>query len=341
MRSVKKTLLSALCLVAFLAAATAAVLGLYYTTEYQTYTDSFLRRELAGTIDLLIVGSSHAENGIAPALLDEELGTVSYNISGWVMPMYAKRLLVEKELARNPISTVVIEVAFDTLSRSNAEDFCEGDEAVIARLDTMGERLSYMRRYLSVNEWADVYSRAMFRGMQVWLKKLTGAEGLDRAAKGYFGKEGVPLTIAPEDAAAMYASESFTVDDYLPENAETLGEIVRLCRERGARPVIVTVPVSDRFLWVTDGLDDFLAYMRDLCAALDCPYADCNLLRSRGELFCDEGSFRDLNHLSDTGAQAFTPVLAAYLRALGEGEDPAGLFCDSYAEALLASPYRQ
>ena len=335
MRSFRRALLSILCVLAILAAATAAVLGLYYTTEYQTYTDSFLRRDLAGSVDFLVLGSSHAENGVVPAILDEELGVNSYNISGWVMPMAAKRLLLEKELARNPIRTVVIEIAYDTLSRSNDEDFCEGDEAVIARLDTMGERLAYMRENLSLNQWADVYSRAMFRGAQVWLKKITGAPGLDRAAKGYFGKEAAPLSLRPEEIGPAYQSEPFSVDTYRPENAAILEEIVRLCREAGAEPVVVTVPVSERFLWVTRGQDEFLGYMRDLCGRLGCPYWDFDLWRGRFDLLDDDTSFRDLTHLSDPGARAFTPVLAACLR---EAPDPS-LFFDSYAEALEHSAY--
>ena len=74
------------------------------------------RKDLAGTVDYLVVGASHAQLGFVPSVLDQELGVNSYNLSSLLMPVTGRYFLLEKEIKRNPVKTVVLEVSYDTLA---------------------------------------------------------------------------------------------------------------------------------------------------------------------------------------------------------------------------------
>ena len=340
MRSFKRVLLSALCFVLTFALLAGASLGIYYGSETLAIMDSSVRASLAGSLDRLMIGSSHAWNGFMPTVFDARLHSSSYNLSGGVFPMYAKNYFLEKELGRNPLKVVYIEISDDTLTRTNEHDYAEGDEIAIARLDSWGERLQYMKRFLTLNDCVNVFSRALLRGGQAVVAILQGRTTLDKTARGYYGKDGTDVSLTPEEAEREHNADSISTADYRAENIEGLEALLRTCREAGAQPVIVVLPVSDTHLWKTAGEEDFRLWLEAFCREQGCPVYDFNLLRDRGELFSDRDSFRDGGHLSRQGAETFTTVFAELMEKAERGEDISDRFFESYDELLLHSPYR-
>lgn len=341
MRNSKKVLLSVLCFVLVVALLSGACLGLYYGSETLNIMDSGLRRELAGSLDRLMIGSSHAWYGFMPTVFDAKMHSSSYNLSGGVFPMYAKALFLEKELARNPLKVVYVEISDDTLTRSNESDYGEGDEIAIARLDSWAERLSYMKNYLTLDDCVNVYSRALLRGAQAWAAVLRGKTALDHSARGYCAKDGSDVSLTREEAAARFQTGAVDIEAYRPENIEQLGALLQTCRDAGAEPVIVVFPVSDAYLWEHAGEDDFRTWLRDFCGERGCACYDFNLLRDRFALFSDAESYMDATHLSRKGAEAFTEAFADLTEKTEKGEDIRPYFYDSYEQMLTDSPYRK
>ena len=337
MRGFRKTCLSVLCVLCMLGLVSAASLGLYYHSDLQYYMDAGQRASLAGTLDALIIGSSHGWYGISTQILDEESGVCSYNLSGGVMPVQAKLTLLEKELKRNPVKTVLIEITCDSMRRDSGADFAEGDEAFIARLDTWGERLDYLRG-LSPNDWVNVYSRALLRGFQCWLQLLKGGGGKS-LVKGYYPHEANDISIPAGQIAGACQSERYSLEGYLQENMDGYSDLIALCRQYGAEPVVLVAPVSDRMNWTMAGLQDFHDWLSAFCAERDCPFYDFNLLIDRYALLNDRQSFLDAGHLSQTGAEAFTGKLAAVLSKAAAGESTEGCFYADYDQMLADSPY--
>ena len=111
MRNSKRVLFSVVCFVLAFALLAAMSLGIYYGSETLAIMDSRVRASLAGSLDRLMIGSSHAWNGFMPAVFDARLHSSSYNLSGGVFPMYAKNYFLQKELARNPLKIVYIEIS--------------------------------------------------------------------------------------------------------------------------------------------------------------------------------------------------------------------------------------
>ena len=340
MRNSKRVLLSVVCFVLVFAILAALSLGIYYGSETLAIMDSRVRASLAGSLDRLMIGSSHAWNGFMPAVFDARLHSSSYNLSGGVFPMYAKNYFLQKELQRNPLKLVYIEISDDTLTRTNEHDYAEGDEIAIARLDSWGERLSYMKRFLSFNDCVNVFSRALLRGGQAAVAILQGKSTLDYAARGYYGKDGTDVSLSPEEAEREHNVDKITPADYRAENIEGLTTLMKTCRDAGIQPVIVVLPVSDTHLWKTEGEEEFRLWLEDYGREQGCRVYDFNLLRDRYELFSDKDSFRDGGHLSRRGAETFTTVFAELMEKAEQGEDISGRFFESYDELLQASPYQ-
>ena len=99
-----------------------------------------------------------------------------------------------------------------------------------------------------------------------------------------------------------------------PVMLASYGDILALCRERGWKPVLVTPPYPREYTECFP--DDVLAAFRSLMT---------ELARENGvewlDHSCDEGYplayFRDLDHLNEEGAHAFSAVLLAELAELG------------------------
>ena len=339
MRSFKRVLLSALCFALVFALLAGACLGLYYGSETLIIMDANLRASLAGSLDRLMIGSSHAWNGFSPAMFDERLHSSTYNLSGGVFPMYAKRYFLEKELGRNPLKVVYIELSDDTLTRTNERDYAEGDEIAIARLDSWGERLSYMKRFLRLEDCVNVFSRALLRGVQAGVALLRGKSTMDYAARGFYSKESMDVSLTPEEAAAIRGTTHIASADYRADNIEQLTALLKTCRDAGAEPVLVVIPVSDAYLWRQTGEDDFRTWLKAYSEEQGCACYDFNLLRERYSLFSDRDCFINPTHLSRHGAERFTEVFAALMERAERGESLEGAFYDSYEQLLLESPY--
>lgn len=339
MHSFKRVLLSVLCFVLVFVLLGTLSLRIYYGSETLAIMDSRVRTSLAGNIDRLMIGSSHAWNGFMPAVFDAHLHSSTYNLSGGVFPMYAKNYFLQKELARNPLKFVYIEISDDTLTRTNERDYAEGDEIAIARLDSWGERFQYMKRFLSFNDCVNVYSRALLRGGQAAVAILQGKSTLDYAARGYYGKDGTDVSLSPEEAEREHNIDKITPADYRAENVEELAKLIKTCREAEVQPVIVVLPVSDAHLWKTEGEEEFRLWLENFCREQDCSVYDFNLLRDRYALFSDHDSFRDGGHLSRKGAETFTEIFAEIMEKAEQGENTSGSFFESYDALLQYSPY--
>ena len=117
------------------------------------FHDQALRAKLAGQIDTIVIGQSYAMDGIVPSILDEKLGTRTYNLSGSLMPLLGQKYMLKKELARNPVRHVLLEITPDTFTTDENLTYGNGDSYVFARLDSMAERAEYLIRYVQPADW--------------------------------------------------------------------------------------------------------------------------------------------------------------------------------------------
>ena len=319
-----------------------AVIEPYLRSETGFFQDGNLRKSLAGKIDTIAIGASHAQLGINTALMDEKLQCFGYNLSGQMMTLSNRYHMLQKELERNPVDTVILELSFDTLTRNEKEEFAMGDDHTVVRMDSSGERISYMLRYMPVDDWLNLYSRTFVMGMVRYYNILKGdtASAVNYVQKGFLPKPAKDVSLVPSQVAAVRSNTRIDTD-YRQENIEKFTAIINLCKEYDAQVIVVVVPLSHAKIWQYDGWDDFYNWARAYCREQQCDFYDFNLLTDRYDLLQDATSFEDEEHLSETGAYAFTESMCGILNRAEAGEDVASFFYDSYEEMKEDSLYMQ
>ena len=342
MRTSKKALISAICLLCCVAILSVVIIGPWSAMDAAYYSDSSLRKDLAGTIDTIVLGASHALAAFDPNIIDETLGCTSYNLSGSLMTSHSKLYLLNKELARNPVDTVVLEVSYNTLIRTTEEEYGEGDAVTVVRLDSLPEKLAFLVKYDSLDDWMNIYSRIMEGGLVCWKNIIRGTakSGVNRAAKGYTSKQSIDVTIPPEEVAELHDSRIVDMN-YTESEVDALREQIEACHRKGIDVMIAVTPVSDRILWRERGWDEFRVWLENFSRENGCVCCDFNLLKNRYELFNDAESFYDTVHLSKSASESFSHIFSDVLKRMKAGEDVSDMFYDTYDQMLEDSPYMQ
>lgn len=340
MRTFKKIGIVSLILVALVSAVSALLIEPMIRNEGVYCCDAQLRKTLSGTIDFIYIGDSDGMTGFCPELFDQSTDSRSYNLSGTMMTMHSRYYLLEKEIRRNPISTVVLQISPEALLRKNT-NYGDGDSATLMRLDSLAERIGFMLRYVAVNDWLNIYSRHLVEGVSYWKDVLTGSidgSQVDYSARGWKKVAAVDVSLSSEEAASKYNTSNFEAD-FFEDSVDELRDVIALCKENNIRVILVSQPFSDAWIWETDAWDNYGNWLKDFSRENDCEFLDFNLLKDRYVLFSDERSFKDTVHMSEDGATAFTMAFAETLNRISAGDEIDTLFYDSYVEMKLDSPY--
>ena len=338
MRIFKRFLLYILSIVLVVTLVSAAFIvpWLHMPTDFH---DQALRAKLAGQIDTIVIGQSYAMDGIVPSILDEKLGTRTYNLSGSLMPLLGQQYMLKKELARNPVRHVLLEITPDTLTTDENLTYGNGDSYVFARLDSMAERAEYLIRCVQPADWPNVYARILLLSLRAAANSIFGRlEMIDEANMGFRPQEVEDVSLDDDWASAQHQAMSI-FGNPLEENIQRYEEIIRLCKEAGCEVTLVYTPVSHGKVWQLSDQDVFLNWAKELAGKHDLPLFDFNLLKDRYTLFSDAVSFSDDNHLSLEGAQVFSGVMADVLLRYRAGENVSPMFYDSYRRVIIDSVY--
>lgn len=332
MHSFKKALLAALGFIACVILFAGILVWPYFHGESYYYEDARVRDELAGSVDTIISGASHGYCAFDSNVLDEELGTSTYNLSGPMMTMRARDTLLKKELDRNPVKTVFIEASCNMLVRNRHTEGPEGDIYALPRMGSLPERLSYFFAAFEPEEYLTVCADTLDRGLSAW-KALLSGEGskVDGEARGFLRRDSHDLSLTPEEFSELHNRTGMDVVDRW-DNKEYLWDMVETCQARGIEVIFVATPMSDRMLAEYNNLETPYGWMCYYSKKYGCPFLDFNLYRRRDELFDDRTAFFDGYHLSSSGAEIFTRELAEVCRRIESGQDVSSLFFADYYE---------
>ena len=339
MKNFKRVAVSAVSFLLIIALLSCVLILPWTYSGIKSGSDATVRNDLAGSIDCLISGASHGVAGMVPSVIDEGLDCNSYNLSGNLMTMSARYVLLEKELQRNPVETVILECSYDTFTRDEDAEYGEGDASALLRLDSFWEKVSYMGKYVRFDDWLYLYNNQLRNGMRYWLNSLIGEDDSKYTRyKGYRPKEAADITLTDEEIFSRH-NESPVDLPYQASSQALFAEIVKMCQEKGCRVIIAVVPVSDSYIWRHSGWNECFGWLQNFCKENQLEYYDFNLIKTRTDLFSDSESFSDGTHLNSKGAEKFSALFTQVLTLRDEGEDVSGLFFDSYSEMISTLPY--
>lgn len=331
MRNFKLALKTSLIFLLLVTAITEVIVYPYFHSETYHYQDGYVRDEMAGSIDFIICGASQAQRGISSVVLDEELGVNSYNIGSPLMTLKARYYMLEKEVERNPVETVIIELCYDTMSRDRDVVGPEGDYYMLGRLTSFKERMEYFFSNARLDEYAEFYCDTLQRGLNAWKEYGKNEIGTSEhyETKGFAPIETHPIEmIAPEN----YNKEEIYTD-VAEENMLYLNKMFELCLEKNIKVIMVATPLSDAAILSYDKLDEIHTIYKKISRQWNCEYYNFSLYKGKSEIFNDSDSFYDRNHLSGDGAEVFSKILSDIIADSIDGKDSYDLFYDNFAQA--------
>lgn len=306
----------------------------------------------AGQIDTLFLGSSHCYRSVDPAMVDETLGTHSFNAGSSQQLPDGSYYMLREAAAQNPLKTVYLEMFYTGYNQSASSDI---PLACYLLADYMrwdsANRYEYLWEMGGLAALVDLalparHAMASLPGLsQLWKAKLTDGYALGNYAyvtypdegERYCGNGFVYTEGTPRDGFATLRD----VDPSQPLSAfgwDNLTRIAAFCRAQNIRLVLFTAPLPSAYVSNTENYQAYVDAVRAFAAANDTVYWDFSLYRDRKALDMGAGTFSDAHHLNGQGAEQFTAVLCEVIARDAAGEDVSGLFCDTVQEKLTDCP---
>lgn len=289
--------------------------ALYFRGENYDYQDYRERDALAGELNVLINGASYVMYGVDPDVFDAYLGPKvhSYNLTTSMLTLEGRYELLSKELERNPVHTVIIEVSPDTITRNRSEEVPEGDLHMLGKLGTASERWTYFKNNFYLSEYPLAYYDVVSKGIESAVALVTGRYQKENtvARRGFYYTLNEKRPI-PTNYRDIYHVHSFPEE--IPEqNVKGLERLLELCRQHNARPILISIPNSKAYNCMYANLDDYDRWFQEFAESHNVVYVNFNRHKDKLKLLPDETCFYDETHLNMEGAAIFTRMLAGII----------------------------
>ncbi len=300
----------------------------YFWGESYYYQDYKVRTSLSGKLDTLVIGSSHALRSIKPTVLNEKLNTKAYNLSSPLMSMYGRYVMLEKEINRNPVKTVYLEISYNALTLDRKTLGLEGDLYVLGRFDNVFERINFFTNAFTPEEYRKVLSDIIVRSKNSF--------SIHNTIEQYktFGYLSMPSNnqLLSDEVKEKVKNTKVLDTKIKEESLNYFDKIIKLCKENDIRVILVVTPVTERMILEYSNLDDIFSQYIDLAKEYNCEYYDFNLDKNRMKLYSEESSFYDNTHMSDSGAEIFSNRLTEIIEDVDRGNNVSNYFLNSYTE---------
>jgi hypothetical protein len=293
-------------------------------------------------IDAVVIGSSTAQRGIDPNVLDDTLGTSTLTLATPAQPLEDSYLAVREVISGHRVSRVILGLDYETMSLD------AWDKANVTYVQT---KAAYESLPKAIGDYLGLLSSSEYSSSSKFLEVLSpwmlahekgGVQGIEnnvrmrldgttpiQAAKvrepswTYVGKGygNYDYLLDTSKARVSMSTTSHPIEDFTDENMDTLQKIADVCRENGAQlVVVVTTRPAFNVLCYGDAYPKQMTRVRDLVQAAGGVFLDANLLK-RSYYAPTATDFADGEHLNATGAKSFSATLANYLERFDAGED--------------------
>lgn len=294
------------------------------------------RKELEGTIDTLYCGTSIAYCAYNPVVLDEDLGTSSFNLGTASQPCVGTYYLVRETVEKNPIKQIYLTLSLPTLKAERKP------ERYLSAYETM-RSMKWKLAYLAAVKDNDLTTQALFYSTRVEPEEYTKTkkirsniknkqnpgkkvEGYEergfRSCEKYYNSQG---PIENSENNYWYGDQSTGQLD--PEAVTYMKKLAKFCEKKDIKLTLVVVPWSQDYIDAAGDLDDMDRVCRELAQEMGVDYYNFLLYRGRQKVFTDY-LFKDEQHLNTTGGNMFSKLLADVVTS----EDPDSYFYESMAE---------
>lgn len=285
--------------------------AVFIDKHYDTIMYTQFYNEPKNSIDVLFLGNSTIRSSVIPAVLWEQSGITSFNLSGQATPDAVSYYVLSEALRYQSPSVVVIDAWFVFSQEGFDENAYRFHRALtgmplsasklgyIADIMANSETQSYLeyllpfffyhnRRDLSARDFDLTYLRQRSTFMRVQRVRDTTFRSLERP---------------PEFTDPGYEAE-FGI------HSEYLDKMISLCRASGIEPVLFMSPTCDIEIWSIPKGNALREYAREHGLTL----LDFNADELRNAVGIDERTdFYNQNHINHYGGTKISNYLAAFL----------------------------
>lgn len=331
-----------------------AALNFLLVDDVHSYTRVMLSElyASAGSIDTLFLGSSHAYRSFDPDIVDEQLGTTSFNAGSSQQLPDGSYYMLREAAAQNPLQTVYVETFYTTYNQSASSDVPLACYLLTDYMrPTSPNRYAYLWEMGGAAAFADLVFPARHAIAEpgelpaLWRAKLTDGytpgnyayvtypgEGEEYRGRGFVYTHNIAggdfSSILPVDPAAPLSDFG---REYLTRTAE-------FCRQNNLRLVLVTAPLPSAYIADTANYQAYVEAMRDFAAEYGSEYWDFSLYKDTAALDMVVQDFSDAHHLSGQGAEKFSRVFCAVAAQSASGEPVTDLFFETVQQKLQNAP---
>ncbi len=272
------------------------------------------------TVDVLVVGSSHAYKHIDPSVLYEEEGISAYILGSDSQPLWNSYYYIAEALKTQSPKLVIVEC----YKVSTQKDYADDPTTVkaVSNMKLSVNRIEAIRNSVEdKTKLVDYYLEfPWFHSRYKELKRedfIINYNWFDKY-RSYVGYKPSKKIVASEFLPDIKGiTERKPITD---KNLDYLNRMIRLSKEKGFDLLFLITPFTTHMITDRQAYYNSLA---DFAGERGIPFINCNLLYD--EIGLDPGKdFSTGSHLSITGAEKTTRFLAKYLEKHYHLEDHRG-----------------
>lgn len=269
------------------------------------------------SIDMVFLGSSHSYCTFDPLIIDEGLGTNSYQLGMPLQHLDSTYYTLREVLNYQQPEDVVLEVYWDMLDDEFELTQAgylfqvmrneELEKEYIKEVFPLSEKVKYNINIFRYQADYFAYRNSKLKekienNFGVYTPQTEKQEGIEQyRSKGYTYCN---YNMLPDEYDKTNQFKNTDGKEWEPKEAQLkyLYKIIELCNENNIRLTFVTAPVANVSLDYIENYDVIHDYIQNIADENDIKYLDYNIVNKDKTLFADE-NFRDDAHLNHSGVE--------------------------------------
>ena len=326
MHNIRKAVYKFFLVVFFVAALEGGARLCYENWVTQTVQSKMERGKLKGTIDTLYCGNSLTYYAYRPQVLDEALGTSSFNLATASQPYIGTYYLIRDAVEDNPVRQIYVTVALPPLKeKAGTRHYVSGFENMC--------NWKWKLRYLLAVQKEDVWISSLLYTTQIEdyfdlesiksnlrNKLVTKSTSSNYAGRGYRYTEDVFQGRENEKNGRTNSWSAQNGEEQVQEEAlQYLEKIADFCKEKGIHLTFVMMPYTQAYLDGAKDLEEFHTYFKEKSEMWGADFLNFIFYKDRESIFTDD-KFKDDHHMNAKGSEAFCKIFAEVIQS-GRPED--------------------
>lgn len=285
---------------------------------YEIAWDSFYKFD-PHVMDVLFLGSSHAYCSFDPEIMDNGLGTNSFNLGSPLQHGDSSYFVLKEAIKDQKPEVLVFEIYWDML---DDEFELKQAETVIKAVKKEEFEDKFIKEAFPFNEVVKYHFRPIRYQQDVfnyWNKEvkvkaeekfsLLTEDNKDSNGESYYKDRGFIYSDIVIPESEFYETNQFVGFDganweFDKTQKLYMEKLVDLANEEGIKTIFVTAPIANISMEHIQNYDALHNKIADFAKELGVPYRDYNIVNMEENLFVNE-NFRDDAHLNYSGVEIF------------------------------------